>query len=386
MGTVLRYAKDFRIDPRELIVRLCAENKVEAPPDLLERLSHEIAAEKTRSAVFSAPSLAVASQASQGFAGLDLAEQVAEVGRQISALSRKWGKLGVFNVILPYASGAVSKVSPFVQSSSRQVIGGAVIASGDDLRAVGRALQSLVDTVLLDCEEKTEASAGVLAAAGEALLPYKVLRYQHLWTWAWAIVSQVLALTGLEAPASQVRVAVLGKEPLAERINRLLSDSGFVVIGDSGTSDADYVLACGLTRHTLNVGLVEGLPPGCTIIDAGGIGIAPDALEAARSKGLTVLRRDIRPFVSGLVEAILGVRTMVGEIMGRRQMGGQPVVAGGVVGSPGEIVIDSISQPSRVIGVADGRGGVRPPETPREEEAKQAVHQAIMEMQIRVQG
>jgi hypothetical protein len=49
---------------------------------------------------------------------------------------------------------------------------------------------------------------------------------------------------------------------------------------------------------------------------------------------------------------------MVRELMGRAEIDGVAVVAGGVLGRAGDVVIDSISHPSRVLGLADGAGGV----------------------------
>jgi len=36
------------------------------------------------------------------------------------------------------------------------------------------------------------------------------------------------------------------------------------------------------------------------------------------------------------------------------------VVAGGLVGALGDVVVDSITNPTRVVGVADGRGRILP--------------------------
>jgi hypothetical protein len=44
--------------------------------------------------------------------------------------------------------------------------------------------------------------------------------------------------------------------------------------------------------------------------------------------------------------------------MGEGKIANIPVVAGGVLGRRGDIVLDSISSPTMVIGVADGKGGL----------------------------
>jgi hypothetical protein len=44
--------------------------------------------------------------------------------------------------------------------------------------------------------------------------------------------------------------------------------------------------------------------------------------------------------------------------LGEHTMGGYSIVAGGVIGAAGDIVVDSISRPARILGVADGQGGL----------------------------
>jgi hypothetical protein len=50
------------------------------------------------------------------------------------------------------------------------------------------------------------------------------------------------------------------------------------------------------------------------------------------------------------------------EIMGSADLSGVAIVAGGVIGARGRIVVDSIKNPGRVIGIADGMGGLLTPE------------------------
>ena len=44
--------------------------------------------------------------------------------------------------------------------------------------------------------------------------------------------------------------------------------------------------------------------------------------------------------------------------MGRSTVAGVPIVAGGAMGRKGDVIVDSIREPSRVLGIADGQGGI----------------------------
>ncbi len=45
--------------------------------------------------------------------------------------------------------------------------------------------------------------------------------------------------------------------------------------------------------------------------------------------------------------------------LGWETLDGVPVVAGGAMGKSGDVIVDSVHHPTRVIGVCDGQGGVR---------------------------
>ena len=96
---------------------------------------------------------------------------------------------------------------------------------------------------------------------------------------------------------------------------------------------------------------------GC-VID-GGLGtISSSGLEEARKRKIKILKIDIR--VGFLANAILTLYTekFLSEVYGFRKIDNFKIVAGGFLGEKGDIVVDKISKPSKIIGIADGVGGI----------------------------
>jgi len=62
--------------------------------------------------------------------------------------------------------------------------------------------------------------------------------------------------------------------------------------------------------------------------------------------------------MAGELAAQLGIASTARDLMGRGEIAGFPVVAGGLVGALGDVVLDSISNPTRVVGIADGQGRI----------------------------
>jgi hypothetical protein len=111
----------------------------------------------------------------------------------------------------------------------------------------------------------------------------------------------------------------------------------------------------------LNVEHVEFLKDGIDIYSA-----RPDAFptqfwESAIAGGFSTYRIDSRVGFAAELNLAIETKKLVGT-MGRTEIAGISMVSGGCIGYCGSVVIDSIINPTRVIGIADGLGGVLPPE------------------------
>ncbi len=114
------------------------------------------------------------------------------------------------------------------------------------------------------------------------------------------------------------------------------------------------------------------------VMDAGIGTLTPDAAEYAREKGLRMIRVDNRAAMAGMLVSLIQSHDLVTRVMGSGKVNGVPVVAGGIIGAPGTIVVDSIDQPSIAIGFADGTGRIRyQPANAEEAERMRRVTQAL---------
>jgi hypothetical protein len=101
----------------------------------------------------------------------------------------------------------------------------------------------------------------------------------------------------------------------------------------------------------------DRLAPGAVVVDAGIDNVSPAFCEAAHALGARVLRLDTRAAEAQVLWPAPG---FFDGTFGDGTVDGVRVVAGGVVGRRGDVVVDDRSRPSRVIGVASGSGGLVP--------------------------
>ena len=67
----------------------------------------------------------------------------------------------------------------------------------------------------------------------------------------------------------------------------------------------------------------------------------------------------MRPIIAGEITEAIGIKQLVDTHMGKRKLKGKTIVSGGFIGKKGDIIVDSIKNPTKVIGIARGDGTVK---------------------------
>ncbi len=92
-------------------------------------------------------------------------------------------------------------------------------------------------------------------------------------------------------------------------------------------------------------------------VDVGIGNFTPEFIHQAHQRGHTVMRLDVRCAGDPLP---LRPNPFFLTVAGNRRIGDINIVGGGLIGTLGAIVVDNVTQPSLVVGVADGFGGLLP--------------------------
>lgn len=106
----------------------------------------------------------------------------------------------------------------------------------------------------------------------------------------------------------------------------------------------------------------------------GGIGNFTEGYIAnALKKNSKVIRLDVRislPFAEASLKTSSSSYTFFEDICGSRTIDGVDTVAGGVIGRAGVVIVNQIKDPTQVIGIANGYGGVKSESTLSTEERR----------------
>jgi 4-hydroxy-2-oxovalerate aldolase len=384
---VQRYAQEYQLDVRDLIVRLCQEDQVSAPDALLERLSKEIAAEKAPR-VISFPAFHIGTKEVRG------QQALLSLLKEMRPRAVKAGKYSALNIVIGEEPQDLITVSRNIQNTPSHIVGSLTLTTNEQLLSVLDATDGEVDVILLDVDRKPFGPDSPGQIAQHKLKKSLLLTYLDSRVWVDAVEDQVVRLMGevldnlpfvitgdhpkgrflaLRLAERRARVVIMDKPANlfaaspAEAMRPFSFDPDHLSVTYSDVHSSEAMKCLAETRAVIAwpgskpwFGMNEArhLMPGTFVLDAGIGSILPDGLEEARRRKAMLIRVNIWPSLAAALEAAHESARVCRESLGWGILAGVPVVAGGAMGKRGDVVVDSVRQPTRVIGIADGCGGV----------------------------
>ncbi len=387
-GKVQRYARNHGVDARDLIVRLCQEDQVSAPDELLERLSHELATLKMPR-VLSIPAFRIESGKEK-----TAAESLDILLKELRARAVKAGKFSALNVVTGEKPLQQFSVSGNIHSTQSHVVGSVTLTGDEHLRTVLQAVDGRADVVLLDVDRKPFGPTNAAETASAILKKSALLTYLDSRVWVEAVEDQVVRL--LHEVLNDSEIVIAGDHPRSRFLALRFAERGASVTllqdpQQTAAESLDQIRSLSLEGQQLRLSCLRPDAPGAFdalsrasvvvawpagqawfdkafaqqlsrntyVIDAGIGTLLPEGIAEAQLRGCLLLRVNIWPALTGSLssahESLLETR----EALGWKTLDGVSVVAGGAMGKSGDVIVDSVHHPTRVIGVCDGQGGVR---------------------------
>ncbi|PYX49919.1 MAG: hypothetical protein DMG79_07395 [Acidobacteria bacterium] len=388
-GKVQGYARKHQIDVRDLIVRLCQEDQVSAPDEVLERLSHELASLKMPR-VLSIPAFRVESGTEK-----TSAEALDVLLKELRARAVKAGKFSALNVVTGEKPLDDFLVSGNIHSTQSHVVGSVTLTSDQHLNTLLHAVDGRTDVLLLDVDRKPFGPTKPAETAEATLKKTVLLTYLDSRVWVEAVEDQVVRL--LHEALNDSEIVIAGDHPRSRFLAMRFAERGarVALLPDPdqtrNTPSLDNLRSLSLDGSELKLSVMTAesgagfaalgrasvvivWPSGTPwfgerftkrllrttyVVDAGIGTILPDGIAEAQRRGCLLLRVNIWPALTGSLSAAHESLMETREALGWETLDGVPVVAGGAMGKDGDVIVDSVHHPTRVIGVCDGQGGVR---------------------------
>lgn len=380
LKTVTRVAAKYGVDARDVINGVSEFDRVNVSEELAEsvakglRKSGRTTARRLESSLTPPKSLVVERPPRT------LSEAAKRLAVELRASAGKAHKPSVFTVALSRRPRAKTRF-PYLRENASAIIGNLEYATEKDARDVLRVLDGAVDVFMLD----TGSDPKSYDRLRRSLKRSRVMPYSDDLALARAAVELCIRLVesprgaptlilGVGTGAGQTLahlMAVYGfplrlwdaDEDVARRTAQLLQMTHpLSIISACGAAaqpaDATIIIGIGAGHPVITQDILHRARAGCRVLDAGIGTLEPSAVAEGLRRNLKLYRLDMRAGLSGEITSILDTEKLVQNVLGRRTLAGVAIVAGGVLGRRGEVIVDSISRPSEVLGLADGRGGL----------------------------
>lgn len=264
-----------------------------------------------------------------------------------------------------------------------------LITDGQIARDLFMEIDGQIETILIDVERKQEVN--LMEIANEVIkystiLPYKPndvtleaadqlilnqlgmdLTGNKILVYGTGNIAFKLALRLLER---EVDVSIKGRNP--DKVQSIVTTLNMIKPGYSCAVARAYqedlnfkydgLISFLSSEKVIDESLVGHIMSNGFAID-GGIGnfqgtFIADSLE----KGISVLRLDVRlgnPFLIAGISSLSSENEFFNTVIGSHQTGDMKLVAGGIIGEAGSIIVDRIKSPTQIIGIANGYGGLK---------------------------
>jgi ribosomal protein S7 len=284
-----------------------------------------------------------------------------------------------------------------IRKTNRVVAGSAIVYSVEQAVAVANSVDGNVDYILIDTEKKIspelygiENIGNVERAVRETVKYSRVLTYKGNDLTVDSIESFIVQiLSSYPRGLSGKKAAIIGAGNVGSKLALKLVERGMdVVIARRDKHKLDAIvkainiikpaetiagasaafdnfsaavgvdLLVGLTQGTpvITANMVDSLAQGAVILDGGKGCCHQDAIALAEIKNVPIYRADIRPGFEAHMGNVFETERIILESLGRSNFNGVSVVSGGLLARKNEVVVDSITAPTAVFGLADGMG------------------------------
>lgn len=410
---ILQYADRYGVDARDLMVAVCQHNQIDAPEELVDAAARALKEQQRgRSGLHLVALPTVSFPEAAGVSASDetLSAVARQVAREVRAAAKKCGRRSVFNIVAAFPAGGKTVVSRFVQEEFDFVIGSVAVDTPAHVCEVVDAVDGIVDLLLVDGESRPAPGRSLLTLAQARAQHSHVLGYLDSEVWVRSVVQQVAQLV---PPSDDRPIVVYGLDRLALNVALALLERHYAVVLTGAPTEAmdaavsrlrgmaegrgrvehqarpvaaahaaAAVVRFGREAPLMEAEVVAAVAPDGIVFDAG-IGCLTDAAMAcAHQRGVRMVRPDMRAALAAELALLVGAARLTQDIMGRGLIAGVPVVAGGLIGRYGELVVDSLAHPTKIVGVADGRGSVIYERRPEFAAALTAVETAILQTQL----
>ena len=122
---------------------------------------------------------------------------------------------------------------------------------------------------------------------------------------------------------------------------------------------SDILIGASNGHPVIDSDVVNSVKKSCLIVDLGKNNLTKKAIKTAVQHSVEIYRTDVTPAIESYVHEVLKMQDILENSYGKKELDFCNIISGGFFGGLGDVVVDRINNPKRIIGVAQGDGALK---------------------------
>jgi len=388
LDSIYKASTKYSIDPRKLIISVCEKDKVNVPESLAEELARQLHEERAALSHITKIDFPTRFNISkeQWNQKLSLREKSRLTAEYVKNLSFKNGKQTIFVINISAMFDNLNIILPHIYETSSYLMVSSEMTNVKKILDIVKNVDGIVDFIIVDEEKKKASLSDILQLIKDRAKTSVVLPYKGNTVWIQAI-DHVISM--LHYNVFRTKIGIVGVNDTSLKLALSLSERGaHINIFDKDASQKQHIavamntvkqktspfpiqivdnrktfstnsdILIGLdTTKKIDIEMVQHMKKKGFLIDAIFGSINSNALNYAQNQNIKTFRVDIRAAIAGEMTTVLRTYNMIKDA-GKNYINGIPIISPTYIGKKGDIVVDSVLNPTEVIGVADGKGRI----------------------------
>ena len=315
--------------------------------------------------------------------------RVKEIVEKVVQEAKRAGKISVFSIANTANKNNGPLLFPAIRETDSTIAGNVLVTSQEQIIQILEIIDGLVDVILMDAEAKTSGFENAEPLFYKRVKKSRLLTFKPNDLTAEALDA---LLAQIASPLSGKKGVIVGAGNVGSKIALKLVERGIDVVLVRRNKEALQTIAAGINaikpvhvqaevswttdplKACLSADMVIGATDGTAaitkemiaamktpghVIDVGNGTLFPEAVKEATKRGIPVLCLFVKPAYDGTVKTLFETQKLI-QKMERRSLGNFSILSGGILGERGDIIVDDVHHPKRILAIADGRGDVLP--------------------------
>lgn len=316
-------------------------------------------------------------------------EKIDEIVDTLIDKAQKKQKISVFSIATTSNVNNPAYAFPSIRETDSAICGTILINIDSEIEKIIQRIDGVVDIILVDAETKVGNIRDLVKKVREFTKKSKVLTYKPN---DLTVDASDALIAQLIIPVRDKKIAILGGGNIGSKLALKFVERGanvFLVRRDKSklrkivtglnTIKSEYldnkiIGTSNVNRACKNADILLGITPGTPvitskmiqqmnkkgiIIDIGNGTIFPEGIKYARTNTIKTICLMMKPGYDGALQTILETEKII-MIQKCKNIKDFSIISGGFLGNSGDIIVDNVSHPTRILGIANGSGDVIP--------------------------